>query len=71
MYSESLELSQEVRQEITGYFGDLVFRTIVPRDVVLAEAASHGVPAFHYSSLSRGAWSYLELAKEVMEHGWS
>jgi len=71
MFSEELELSHEVAREVRSYFGDAVFRTIVPRDVVLAEAASHGLPAFHYAPLSRGAWSYVELAKEVMENAWT
>lgn len=68
MFSDDLELSHEVVREITQYFGDTVFRTIIPRDVILAEAASHGLPAFHYAPMSRGTWSYLELAKEVLEH---
>lgn len=68
MFSEELELSKEVVREITDYFEDSVFRTIIPRDVVLAEAASHGMPAFQYAPLSRGAWSYVELAKEVLEN---
>ena len=68
MFCEELELSREVVREITDYFKDSVFRTIIPRDVVLAEAASHGLPAFQYAPLSRGAWSYVELAKEVLEH---
>jgi len=67
MFSEELELSREVVREIADYFPESVFRTIVPRDVVLAEAASHGLPAYHYSPLSRGAWSYVELAKEVLD----
>jgi chromosome partitioning protein len=71
MFSPELELSKDVAQEIRGYFKDTVFRTLIPRDVVLAEAASHGVPAFHYDSLSRGAWSYLELAREVLRHDWT
>lgn len=71
MYADELELSREVVQEIRGYFDDSVFRTIIPRDVTLAEAASHGLPAFHYAPTSRGAWSYLELAKEVLDHEWA
>ena len=67
MFSEELELSREVVREIVDYFPESVFRTIVPRDVVLAEAASHGLPAYHYAPLSRGAWSYIELAKEVLD----
>jgi chromosome partitioning protein len=68
MFSEELDLSGEVVKEVAEYFGDSVFRTIIPRDVVLAEAASHGVPAFEYAPLSRGAWAYLELAKEVLSN---
>lgn len=71
MFSNDLELSQEVVREVGDYFADKVFRTIIPRDVVLAEAASHGLPALEYAPLSRGAWSYLELAKEVLSHDWS
>src|SRR6266540_900765 len=68
MYSEELQLSHDVVEEVSGYFKKLVFQTIIPRDVVLAEAASHGVPAFHYEATSRGAWSYIELAKEILNH---
>jgi chromosome partitioning protein len=71
MYEDELDLSRDVVAEVTGYFKDLVFRTVIPRDVVLAEASSHGLPAFHYVPASRGAWSYIELAKEVLEHDWS
>lgn len=66
MYSQDLELSHDVVGEVRGYFGDLTFETIIPRDVVLAEAASHGIPAFQYQVSSRGAWSYIQLAKEVL-----
>lgn len=68
MFSDDLELSHDVVEEVRGYFHDVVFKTVIPRDVILAEAASHGLPAFHYDPLSRGAWSYLELAKEVISH---
>ncbi|HVR74856.1 MAG TPA: ParA family protein [Planctomycetota bacterium] len=71
MFSPDLELSLDVVREVTQYFDEAVFRSIIPRDVVLAEAASHGQPAFQYSPLSKGAWGYLELAKEVLEHGWT
>lgn len=71
MYEHDLELARDVAAEVTDYFKGLVLRTVIPRDVVLAEASSHGVPAFHYVPASRGAWSYLELAKEVLEHDWS
>lgn len=68
MYSNELQLSRDVMEEVKGYFKDIVFKTMIPRDVVLAEASSHGMPAFFYDHLSRGAWSYVELAKEVLSH---
>lgn len=71
MFADELELSHEVVREVESYFQDSVFQTIVPRDVVLAEAASHGVPAMQYAPLSRGAWSYVELAREVLAHDWT
>jgi chromosome partitioning protein len=66
MFSDDLDLSHDVVEEIRGYFQDVVFQSIIPRDVILAESASHGLPAFHYNQVSRGAWSYIELAKEVL-----
>lgn len=75
LFAEDLELSRDVAQEITAYFAGrlpgAVLRTIIPRDVVLAEASSHGVPAFFYDPVSRGAWSYIELAKEISAHEWT
>lgn len=69
MFSPELELSRDVVDEITTYFAGQAFRTIVPRDVVLAEASSHGQPALQYAPTSRGTWSYIELAREVMRNG--
>ncbi len=69
MFCEELELAREVAGEVRGYFAAEVFESVIPRDVVLAEASSHGVPAFHYSPLARGTWAYLELAREVLDHG--
>ncbi|HLU50006.1 MAG TPA: ParA family protein [Planctomycetota bacterium] len=69
MFSPDLELSRDVVDEITTYFPGQAFRTVVPRDVTLAEASSHGQPAIQYDPSSKGAWSYLELAREVMAHG--
>jgi chromosome partitioning protein len=68
MFSSDLQLSHDIVEEVRGYFQDIVFDCLIPRDVVLAEAASHGLPAFLYNSTSRGAWSYIELAKEVLSH---
>ena len=68
MYSDELELSREVLEEVQAYFPDLVYRAVIPRDVALAEAASHGLPVVFYNPYSRGAWSYLELTREVLRH---
>jgi chromosome partitioning protein len=69
MFSEDLELSRDIVAEVSGYFESLTFDTVVPRDVTLAEAASHGLPAIHYDCVSKGAWSYVDLAREVMQNG--
>ena len=71
MYCDELDLSGEVVREVRDYFHSTVFSTLIPRDVVLAEASSHGRPAYHYAPLSRGAWSYLELAREVLQNEWT
>jgi chromosome partitioning protein len=70
MFDPELELSQEVAREVGSYFRDYVYRTTVPRDVTLAEAASHGQPILSYDIASRGAWSYICLTKEVIENGY-
>ena len=66
MYSSELELSRDVAREIRQYFPGLVFDATIPRDVTLAESSSHGVPALYYDFYARGAWSYLNLTKEVL-----
>ena len=53
--------------EAREHFGDLVFRTVVPRNVRLSEAPSHGRPALLYDISSKGAMSYLQLAEEFLE----
>lgn len=68
MFADELELSRDVLAEIEGYFPDLVYRSIIPRDITLAESASYGLPIFYYSPFSRGAWSYLNLTREVLNH---
>ena len=66
MYDERTNLSKEVANEIRYHFAEKVFDTIVPRNVRLAEAPSHGVPIFQYDIKSRGAEAYLALAREVL-----
>jgi len=60
-------LAQEVEEEVRRHFGDLVFRTSVPRSVRLAEAPSHGLPAIAYDRRSAGADAYWKVAMELVE----
>jgi chromosome partitioning protein len=66
MYDRRLNLSQQVAKEARSYFGSKVFETVVPRNVRLGEAPSHGKPAILYDILSPGAVSYLNLAAEIL-----
>ena len=67
MVDDSLELTQEVEQQVRDFFGDIVFRTVVPRDVAVSEAPSHGLSVIDYAPRSRGARAYMELCREVLE----
>ena len=67
MCDPSLELTFEVEKEVRDFFGDVVFKTTIPRDVALAEAPSHGKSILDYAPRSRGARAYVELCLEVME----
>lgn len=64
-------LSRQVSDEVRRHFGDKVFQTVIPRNVRLSESPSHGLPIILYDVRSRGAISYMELAKEVMGNGGS
>jgi chromosome partitioning protein len=66
MYDDRTNLAQQVTQELKRYFGDKLLETIIPRNVRLAEAPSYGKPALLYDVRSRGAESYIRLAKEIM-----
>jgi chromosome partitioning protein len=68
MFDERTNLSNQVAQDLRDFFGTQVFQTTIPRNVRLAEAPSHGKPILLYDIKSRGADSYLKLAKEVMNH---
>ncbi len=68
MYDVRNNLAEQVAQEVRKYFGDKVYATIIHRNVALSEAPSHGKPVLLYDIRSRGAQSYLELAKEVIGH---
>ncbi len=69
MYDGRTRLAQEVVEQVLGYFGDKVFRTIIPRNVRLSEAPSHGVPISLYDRECSGARAYEQLAREVMARG--
>ncbi len=66
MLDERTNLAQAVTGELRKYFGDRVCATTVPRNIRLAEAPSHGKPALLYDPRSRGAESYIRLAKEIL-----
>ena len=67
MYDPRNTLSQQVSHELEQHFGDKVFRTVVPRNVRLAEAPSYGVPAVIWDPSSKGAQAYIALAGEMLE----
>ncbi len=66
MYDPRNNLALQVTEQLVKYFGDKVYRTIIPRNVRLAEAPSHGVPVLLYDKPSRGAQAYLALAGEIL-----
>ncbi|MBN1591484.1 MAG: ParA family protein [Pirellulales bacterium] len=67
MYDHSLELTGEVEREVRDFFGEVVFRSVVPRDVAVSESPSHGKSVIDYAPRSRGARAYIELCMEVLE----
>ena len=67
MYDPYLELTKEVDEEVRDFFGEIVFETVVPRDVALTEAPSHGKTIFQYAPRSRGAYAYSQLCMEVLQ----
>jgi chromosome partitioning protein len=60
-------LQQQVSNQIETHFGDKVFKTVVPRNVRLAEAPSHGMPGIVYDKNSRGARAYMDFGKELIK----
>jgi len=68
MFDERTNLAQQVASELRNFFGEKLFVSTIPRNVRLAEAPSHGKPALLYDVRSKGAESYIRLAKEVMEN---
>jgi chromosome partitioning protein len=66
MYDDRTNLGQQVARDVRGFFKDKVFETVIPRNVRVAEAPSHGMPVMLYDAKSRGADAYLALARELL-----
>ncbi len=70
MYDPRISLTVEVTNQLTQHFGDKLFRSVIPRNIKLAEAPSFGMPVLHYDRQSKGALAYLALAGEMLRrHG--
>ncbi len=69
MFDERTNLSSAVAKDLRDFYGSQVLKTVIPRNVRLAEAPSFGKPIMLYDNRSRGAESYMQLAKEIIDHG--
>jgi len=69
MYDDRTNLTRQVEQDLRAFFENTVFETVIPRSVRLAEAPSYGKPILMYDVRSRGAESYIQLAKEILARG--
>jgi chromosome partitioning protein len=68
MFDDRTNLTRQVANDLKEFFGDQVFRTVIPRSIRLAEAPSFGKPILGYDPRSKGAESYIQLAKEILDH---
>ena len=68
MFDGRTKVHTQVVRELRDHFNDMVFRTIIQRNIRLSEAPSHGKPIVLYDVMSNGTTNYLNLAKEVLEH---
>ncbi|RLA36596.1 MAG: ParA family protein, partial [Gammaproteobacteria bacterium] len=66
MFDPRNNLANDVSRQLEEHFGERVYRTVIPRNIRLAEAPSHGLPAMHHDKTSSGALAYLALAGEMM-----
>lgn len=66
MYDARLRLANQIYEELKGHFGEMVFDTVIPRNIRLSEAPSHGLPCLLYDPASRGATSHIALARELI-----
>ena len=67
MFDPRMTLQQQVSEQLEEYFGDKVFKTVIPRNVRLAEAPSYGIPGLQYEKSSRGAEAYMQFSKELLK----
>ncbi len=68
MFDDRTNLTRQVAADLKEFFGDQIFKTVIPRSIRLAEAPSFGKPILTYDPRSRGAESYIQLAKEILDH---
>jgi chromosome partitioning protein len=68
MYDDRMNLTRQVEQDLREFFKEQVFQTVIPRSIRIAEAPSFGKPIILYDPRSRGAESYIQLAKEILSH---
>ena len=66
MYDARLRLANQIFEELKGHFGDMVFTTVIPRNIKLSESPSHGLPVILYDPESRGAIAYGQLSRELI-----
>ena len=66
MYDARLRLANEIFEELKGHFGDMVFNTVIPRNIRISEAPSHGLPVILYDPECRGTKSHMQLAQEII-----
>ena len=66
MYDARLRLANQIYEELKSHFGDMVFNSVIPRNIRLSEAPSHGLPAIIYDPESRGATAHVQLARELI-----
>ncbi len=67
MFDPALELANEVADEVRDYFAETVFESLIPRDVSISEAPSHGLSVLEYAPRARGSRAYTELVMEVID----
>ena len=69
MFDGRTRIAREVEEQMRSRFGEQVFRTVIPRNVTLSEAPSHGKPVIYYDLRAAGANAYVQLAQEVIRNG--